>query len=172
MIKGSVLENATQFLIERKGADIVHELEPELGAMVYDTHAFYPVDQFLKLQDTIIKLISPNDSEQGLKELGRYAFNSYAKSLIGGTMINHTKNAQELLEQVQNQWNQVLNFGQRSLTEFNTANRTAELEIKDDPRQPAYLAGVIEAGLQSIGLTPQLSTETIGDHDYKFIIRW
>lgn len=172
MIKGSVLENALQFLREQKGDSAVQKLEADLGTLVFDSHSYYPLEQFLQLQKGIIALTYPNEVERGLNVLGRYAFNSYAKSLLGGTMINHIENAQELLEQVQIQWNQVLNFGQRSLADYDAENHTSTLEIQDDPRPPGYLAGIIEAGLESIGLSPQVSFESIGEHNYKFLIRW
>ena len=65
-----------------------------------------------------------------------------------------------------------MNFGSRKLVNINESKRHAMIEIKDDPRNPAYLQGVIEAGLRSIGIEARTKIKNNDKDNYQIEVEW
>ena len=171
-VKGSLLENTVSFLREKSGDAAVTALEKKLGPQLFDQFQMYPLEQYQTLQEEVVNMTSPTDITQGYKDLGVYAFTTFAHSIVGATLTNVSTTPKKLLEQIQTLWNTVVNFGERRLVECDETAKTAVVEIKDDPRNPAFLQGVIEAGLSSIGLTAATIEESADNNTYKIKISW
>lgn len=170
-VNGSLLEQTVNFLKVKKGDAAVAELEKSFGPLIFDQYRMYPVGQLLSLQKQVVSLAFGTESEQGYYLLGRHAFESFSHTLIGATLTNVSSAPLEVLKNIQKIWNSVVNFGERNLREISANN--VILEIKNDPRNPLYLQGVIEAGMQAIGAKSSSTRITVqNENDYSIEIHW
>ena len=172
LIKGILLEDAVAFLKERKGGLAVGELEKEIGPFIFDQYRMYPLEDLLKLQKAVINKIYDKESDEAYKELGMFTFQTFAHTVVGATLTNIAHSPKELLGKIQQLWDTVLNFGSRKLIEIDENAHLAVVEISDDPRIPAYLEGVIEAGLKSIGVEVKTEIKNIKNNSYHIEIHW
>lgn len=172
LAKGILLVDTVEFLREKKGDQAVAQLEKSFGSLIFDQYRMYPLDDLLKLQAAAMKLAFGEENEDGYKQLGAGAFKSFTHGIVGATLTNVAHSPKELLGKIQELWGTVLNFGERKLINFNEAAHHALIEIKNDPRNPAYLQGVIEAGMKGIGLDAKTKIQSDRSDTYKIEIRW
>ena len=172
LVKGLLLQDAVDFVREKKGEAAVVELEKIRGPLLFDQHRMYPLEDLLKLQSDAIKLVFGKESEKAYKELGVFTFNAFTHTVVGATLMNVAHSPKELLGKIQELWDAVSNFGSRKLLEFDENKHLALVEISDDPRMPAYLQGVIEAGLKSIGVEAVTKIIAQDKDSYHIEISW
>jgi uncharacterized protein (TIGR02265 family) len=172
LAKGILLVDTVEFLRKKKGDHAIVQLEKSFGSLLFDQYRMYPLDDLLRLQSATMKLAFGGESGDGYKQLGAAAFESFTHGIVGATLTNVADSPRQLLEKIQELWGTVLNFGERKLIAINEANRHAVIEIKNDPRNPAYLQGVIEAGLKGIGLDAKTKIQSDKGDTYKIEISW
>lgn len=172
LVKGALLENTVAYVKAKLGDDGVSKLESKLGSLLFDQFHMYPLDQYQSLQKEAVELISPNDPQSEYKKMGKQAFTMFASTIVGATLTNVSTTPKNLLEKIQELWNMVVNFGERKLIECNEEAKFAVVEIIDDPREPAFLQGVIEGSLESLGLKSESVVENQTANKYTIKITW
>jgi uncharacterized protein (TIGR02265 family) len=172
MVSGGLFLYAIDFFKNKKNGSI-EELEKSFGTLLFDSHKMYPLEQLIDLHQKILSMSFGNTSDEGYYALGQYTFDSFVHSIVGATLTNVTPTPKILLGKIQEIWGAVVNFGTRKLSEIDENKGRAIIEIKDDPRNPAYLQGIIESGLSLLKLK-DVKTEIIGrkDGEYKVEISW
>lgn len=172
LAKGILFSNTIDFLKKEKGDEALSTLEKDTGPLLFDPHRLYPLDQLLMLQIKVIQAIYGNESNDNYKKLGEFAFQSFTHTLVGATLTNIAHSPTELLTKIQELWDTVVNFGYRQVLEMNENEHFALLEIRDDPREPAYLQGIIEAGLKSIGTIATTEVRHTDNETYQIEVKW
>lgn len=151
LISGQLLKLIIGFFILKKGEQALNELEQKCGNIVVDTRVFYPVEKLNQITDEVVNAIYPNNLENGYYELGKYTLNSFINTLVGATLTAKYKTPRAVLENSQGVWQSLVNFGSRKLVKIEEEKGWGLLKIEDDPRNPTYLRGVIDACLIAIG---------------------
>jgi len=172
MVSGALFLSAIDFLKNKKN-DSVEQLEKSFGALLFDKHKMYPLDRLIDLHQKILSLSFGEATDEGYYSLGQHTFNSFVHSMVGATLTNVTPTPKVLFGKIQEIWGSVVNFGTRELLEIDEKKGVAIIQIKDDPRNPAYLQGIIESGLSLLKLR-DVKTKISGkkDNEYKVEINW
>jgi len=169
LASGSLFLHAIGFLKSKKGEEAVEALEKSFGDLLFDQHKMYPLERLIELQEKVVSLTLGTDSREGYYMLGRYTFNAFAHSLVGATLTNVNPTPRILLGKIQEIWGSVVNFGVRKLTMVDDTQGKAIVEIQDDPRNPAYLQGIIEGGLTLLKVKNP-KTVIKQEEDYRYIV--
>ncbi len=159
MAKGILFESTVEFLKEKNGDEGVAALESTLGeTLLFDPFILYPLEKLMKLQAEVLKKAFGKAGDAEYRSLGNFEYQGFASTLAGATLLNVGTSPKILLEKIQELWGTVVNFGERTIELVDEHNCKVTISISDDPREPAYLCGVIEAGLSSIGLQSVTTT--------------
>ena len=173
LASGLLFIHAVDFLKSKKGEESLAELEKSYGETLFDQHRMYPLEKLTQLQQEVIKLVFGEETDEGYHALGQYTFESFVHSMVGATLTNVTPSPKVLLGKIQELWGTVINFGERKLTLLDEEEGRATIEITDDPRNPAYIQGVIETGLVSIKvISPKTKVVKKTDDTYLIEITW
>lgn len=173
LVNGLLLEQTVEFLKSKKGEAAVTELEKSHGSFIFDQYRMYPVEELINLQQQVLKEAFGSETEDGYYALGKHAFDAFTHTLVGATLTNMSSSPIEVLKKLQELWNSVVNFGTRKLIEADLTKGKAMIEIEDDPRNPAYLCGVIEGGLYAIhAMNPSTKIISKDKNKYNIEITW
>ena len=173
LVGGLLFDYVVDFVRKRKGEGAVSALEKKLGLSIFDQRRMYPVDAFIQLQREAVRAVFGDETDDGYKKLGRHVYDAYAHTLVGAT-LSTTTSLQELLgKKFRELGGLVVSFGSRKLLELDEAQGVAIIQIGDDPRNPAYLQGVLEVGLEMVHLKNFRTVvfDKTGD-SYKIKITW
>jgi uncharacterized protein (TIGR02265 family) len=174
MVGGKLLEQTIDFLRMIKGDEAVRKLEKTQGMLLFDHMRFYPLSKLLRLQETVVVAgFGAKKKEEGYRALGRYIVEMLMKGIVGPTLTKISPSVKELLsKEFINLGKTVVNFGERKLVRFDAQDNVAVLEISDDPREPAYFAGVVEELLSraSKGVTTKVIDRN--KTHYSIEVRW
>jgi uncharacterized protein (TIGR02265 family) len=173
LASGILFIEAIDFLKSKKGNRILEDLEKSYGEILFDQHRMYPLEKLIELQKEVINLVFGKETDSEYKELGKYTFESFVHSMVGATLTNIVPSPKVLLGKIQELWGVVINFGERKLTLIDERGCRAIIEINDDPRMPAYIQGVIEAGFNYIKVkNPKTKIIKETGNGYTIEINW
>jgi uncharacterized protein (TIGR02265 family) len=150
LVNGVLLSHMVQFLREKKGDPGVAALEQAGSIVIYDKFTMYPLADYLTLQKNVLDIVFGQENDEGYEMLGKFTFTAFAHSLIGATLIQGSS-PKALMEQMQSVWGSLVTFGERKIEKIDEKKGDAIITITDDPRNPCYLQGILESGLEAIG---------------------
>lgn len=173
LANGTLFKHAVDYLRSKKGDEAVKTLETTFGNIIFDSYKMYPLENLDKLQAEVLKLVYGSVTDESYYDLGCFTFEAFAHTLIGATLTNMVTTPKQMLEKTQVLWSAVINFGERKLVSLEETTGKALLEIKNDPRNPAYLRGILETALKEIQTqSPSIKLINQTDKGYQLEITW
>lgn len=173
LVNGSFFIHCLEYLKFKKGETSIQELAKTNGALFFDEHRMYPLNDLVKIQNDVLKIIYGNPTSEGYYDLGKFTFDSFAHTLIGATLTNMISSPKQIVESLQVLWSSVVNFGTRKLIQIDEKKGTALIEITDDPRNPAYIQGILEAALIKVKAShPKTHILNKSDSSYQVEVSW
>ncbi len=159
--------------LKTKNPEAINDLQLPSGSIFYDKYHMYPLEDLNRLQKEVLLKVLGKVDEEGYYQLGKFTFEAYSHTLVGATLTNVSISQEDVLKNILDLWNTVVNFGTRTLIEVSKDQHYAVIEIGNDPRDSAYLQGVVETGIQSIG-GKNVTSEIFGQgkDPYQIKIHW
>lgn len=175
MIKGFIIANLLDLVRGTMSEADFADLEEELGVS-YKTLKLayfkdYPVEIQVRTEEKIAQILWQRTDDGAFYEFGRMNYETFAKSAIGRTALGLVgQNPKRILK--------------ASVRLISTVMKGIKIEIVDrgeneisfrfrnNPYRPLGWQGVIDAGLESAGVTPEVKIIKHGPKDYEYLVTW
>ncbi|MFH1459616.1 MAG: DUF2378 family protein [Candidatus Omnitrophota bacterium] len=156
--KGMYFNDVIKFITEKSGEQTKNQIAKELGKpLEYIGFKDYSIQELVLIQQLCIKYIFPEKTrEQGMFELGKIAFYTFAKSLLGKVTLPFLKNnPAETFKKIPSWYMQINKFGSVEFEEI--AEKKNKIIFKNYKNYPHYHHGLITQGMEVLGLIGTVS---------------
>jgi len=141
----------------------------------------YPIEDEVRLQLAVIKRLYPDkDVKQGMYELGRTSFSTFASSLLGKVGLTLLANEpRKLAQRIPDYVKMVNNFGSIDVEELD--DKQVRLVYQEMREYGEHHQGILQAGIEIMGFegTVELKVQRLEEKsaheletDFSLLLRW
>lgn len=175
MIKGFIIANLLDLVRGTMTEADFSDLEEELG-VIYKTLKLgyfkdYPVEIQVRAEERIAQILWQRTDDGAFYEFGRMNFESFSKSAVGRTALALVgQNPKKIIKASVRLMSTVMK-GMRVESEDRGENEIS-FRFRNNPYRPLGWQGVIDAVLESAGVTPEVKIIKHGPKDHEFLVTW
>ncbi len=173
VVNGMFLTELVDFVRGQQGEAGLQALTARFGRpLTFSMLKTYPIEQELQLRRAVLDQVFGGPSDQALLYLGQLSFNSVLKNPVGRqALASVDRDPVKMVSGARYFYSLFTNYGQRS---FNFLSpKHAHISVIDDPEEPAYILGLIMAGLRYCSVqNPRAYYSVLGPNQYVFDITW
>ncbi len=151
-IKGMFFNDVLKYAVEKGGPEIKKEISLKLGKPLRYIDFFnYPVQELVLIHEEIVKKIFPEKTtKDGMFELGRESFKTFAKSRIGKAILPYLKkDFKGMSNRIPAWYKQMSNYGTVEVVDL--GEKSYKLVYKDNRGYPEIDHGMLQQALDSTG---------------------
>ena len=149
-VKGLFFNSLLHFIEEEGGVELKTEISKELGKeLKYIDFFDYPVQEYIIMQEEIVKKIFPEKTmEEGMYEMGRVDFKTFAESVFGKVVLPRLKNnLKKVSARIPSWYMRINKFGEVSVVDL--GEKKFKLIFKDYKNYPQIQHGILRQAMET-----------------------
>jgi len=173
LLKGMFFQEIVDQVHGQKGEKALCELERQFGKpLTFSNFKGYPLEDHLRLLELSSKIIfKDKDRKEAIFEMGKLSWLTFAQSMVGKTVLAlYAKDLRKTALSIAKLWGMITNFGVRECQDL--GERKVKIIIKEDPRPPEYIVGVLSGAVEFFKAVPKIETKVFSSEHCEFIVSW
>ena len=175
MIKGFIIGNVLDLVRGTMSASDFADLEAELG-LSYKTLKLayfkdYPVEIQLRAEEKVAQILWHRSDDGAFYKFGRLNFEAFAKTAIGRTALALVGKDPKRLVKASIRLMSTVMKGMKIEVE-DRGEDSISFRFRNNPYRPLGWQGVIDAVLESAGVTPEVKIVKHGPTDTEYLVTW
>ncbi|KKP69276.1 hypothetical protein A2X44_02710 [candidate division CPR3 bacterium GWF2_35_18] len=169
--KGLFLKNIVNIIKKEKGEPGIQKLKEKVGQVDFFAFKDYPMELDVKFAKASCEILYGTANDEAYINLGKLAFQTYTKSVIGKTMFSLIGN---------NLYKGISNLGKMlstvtsgfEITVQELDSHTIKIRTKNNPYHIKHYQGIWLAAFEYFGVVPQIDSRTISPENFEYLIKW
>jgi uncharacterized protein (TIGR02265 family) len=172
LLKGMFFNEIIEQVEDKLSKKAVIKLQEEFGEPLdFSNFKDYPVEKHLKLLNIASLMLFGEDKNNAYFQMGRLSWKTFAESMVGKTVIAlYAHDAKKATLAISKLWGTITNFGIRETEDL--GERLVKISVKEDPRPPEYIEGVLAGAIEYFHSQPDITTTVLGVENYEFRLAW
>ncbi len=151
-IKGMFFNDVLKFIDEQGGPELREEISQKLGKpLKYVAFYNYPIQELVLIREEAIKKIYPHKTmAEGMYELGKVAYQTFARSLVGRVVFPYMKkDFKGMSARIPVWYKYMTNFG--TIKVVDAGEKSFKIVYRDYRGYPEIDQGLIQQALDELG---------------------
>lgn len=169
--KGVFLKNIIKVIEEQKGKQVANDLLQKVGLKQVSAFKNYPIDAQVSINHEVVEVLFGEDNSENQVKLGKLAFDVYAKSFTGKTLLTLLGNKFEKVAAAVEQIARTTTSGIKIFTDKTETGKFI-IRVENNPFPYQYGEGLILGATEYFGLKAQITVNILDEEKHEYIINF